>query len=59
MRATPVGPPHNTGPASLMERGCWGSATVMSKGALIAISPRMLLSLQLLASVAFPWVAGP
>ena len=35
---------------------CWGIATVMSKGALVALSPILLLFIQLVASVVFLWV---
>lgn len=41
----------------VLSAACWGSATVMSKGALAAFSPPVLLSLQLTASVTFLWVA--
>ena len=41
----------------VLSAACWGSATVMSKGALTAFSPPVLISLQLLASVAFLWIA--
>jgi drug/metabolite transporter (DMT)-like permease len=41
----------------ILSAACWGSATVMSKGALAAFSPPVLLALQLLASVAFLWTS--
>jgi drug/metabolite transporter (DMT)-like permease/DNA-binding MarR family transcriptional regulator len=36
---------------------CWGGATVMTKGALAAVPPFTLLSIQLTASVTVLWVA--
>ena len=44
--------------AMLLSAACWGSATVMSKGALEAFSPPALLTLQLFASVTFLWLAA-
>lgn len=43
--------------AMILSAACWGSATVMSKGALAAFSPPVLISVQLIASVTFLWVA--
>jgi drug/metabolite transporter (DMT)-like permease len=43
--------------AMVLSAACWGFATVMSKGALSAFSPPVLLSLQLIASVFFLWIA--
>lgn len=43
--------------AMVLSAACWGSATVMSKGALEAFSPPVLLTLQLGASITFLWVA--
>ncbi|MGF6156179.1 drug/metabolite transporter (DMT)-like permease [Ensifer sp. KUDG1] len=43
--------------AMVLSAACWGFATVMSKGALSAFSPALLVSLQLGASVAFLWSA--
>jgi drug/metabolite transporter (DMT)-like permease len=43
--------------AMILSAACWGFATVMSKGALAAFSPPVLLSLQLIASVSFLWLA--
>lgn len=43
--------------AMVLSAACWGLATVMSKGALSAFSPPVLVSLQLGASVAFLWSA--
>lgn len=43
--------------AMVLSAACWGSATVMSKGALEAFSPPVLLTLQLGASVTFLWIA--
>lgn len=43
--------------AMVLSAACWGLATVMSKGALEAFSPPVLLTLQLMASVTFLWVA--
>lgn len=42
--------------AMVLSAACWGFATVISKGALSAFSPPMLVSLQLIASVAFLWL---
>lgn len=42
--------------AMVLSAACWGFATVISKGALSAFSPPMLVSLQLVASVAFLWI---
>lgn len=57
-----IAPPRSTAMmavgAMVLSAACWGSATVMSKGALAAFSPPVLLALQLLASVAFLWVAA-
>jgi drug/metabolite transporter (DMT)-like permease len=54
-------PPRPTAMAALaamvLSAACWGSATVMSKGALTAFSPPVLLTLQLIASVVFLWAA--
>ena len=57
--ASPLGNQPTAGVAILamvLSAACWGSATVMSKGALAAFSPPVLLSLQLIASVTFLWV---
>lgn len=43
--------------AMVLSAACWGLATVMSKGALSAFSPPLLVSLQLATSVAFLWGA--
>lgn len=43
--------------AMILSAACWGFATVMSKGALMAFSPPVLLTLQLVASVTFLWLA--
>lgn len=43
--------------AMVLSAACWGSATVMSKGALAALSPLVLVTLQLSASVAFLGIA--
>lgn len=43
--------------AMILSAACWGLATVMSKGALAAFSPPVLLCLQLIASVGFLWLA--
>lgn len=42
--------------AMVLSAACWGFATVMSKGALAAFSPPLLVSLQLIASVGFLWL---
>ncbi|WP_077960656.1 DMT family transporter [Ensifer adhaerens] len=43
--------------AMVLSAACWGFATVMSKGALSAFPPPVLVCLQLGASVAFLWSA--
>jgi drug/metabolite transporter (DMT)-like permease len=43
--------------AMVLSAACWGLATVMSKAALAAFSPPVLLALQLVASVTFLWTA--
>lgn len=43
--------------AMLTSAGCWGSATVMTKGALVTFDPFILLAIQLSASVIVLWVA--
>lgn len=43
--------------AAVLSAGCWGSATVMSKGLLAVLPPLTLLVVQLLASIAFLWIA--
>lgn len=42
--------------AMVLSAACWGLATVMSKGALAAFSPPVLLTFQLIASVGFLWL---
>ena len=44
--------------AMLGSAACWGSATVMTKGALDAFGPFTLLSIQLSASVSVLWLAA-
>ena len=43
--------------AAVLSAACWGSATVMSKGLLAVLPPLTLLVVQLLASIAFLWIA--
>ena len=50
-------PAHTRGRSfAILAALCWGSATVMSKGALSAFAPISLLVVQLLASVACLWL---
>ncbi|MHB9452665.1 hypothetical protein BKM09_022450 [Pseudomonas amygdali pv. morsprunorum] len=41
--------------AALLAALCWGSSTVMSKGALEGFSPVLLLNVQLVSSLVFLW----
>lgn len=43
--------------AAILSAGCWGSATVMSKGILEYLPPLTLLVIQLTASITVLWVA--
>ena len=43
--------------AAILSAGCWGSATVMSKGILEYMPPLTLLVIQLTASITVLWVA--
>ncbi|GAB1584768.1 EamA family transporter [Phyllobacterium phragmitis] len=43
--------------AMVLSAACWGLATVMTKGALLAIPPFLMLTMQLSASIAFLWLA--
>lgn len=44
--------------AMVLSAACWGSATVMTKGALDQVPPFTLLAIQLASSVAFLWLAA-
>lgn len=51
-------PPHAIAVAAMLgSAACWGGATVMTKGALEAFDPFILLAIQLVASVTALWTA--